>query len=35
MITLIVVLFTLIFILGSVSPLFVTDDTHDLVMMEQ
>lgn len=30
-----IVVFTLIFVLGSISPLLVTDDMQDIVSMEQ
>jgi hypothetical protein len=35
MITVIVILLTILFALGSISPLLVTEDTRDLVRLEQ
>lgn len=35
MVVIIVVLFTVLFALGSISPLLVTEDMQDIVMMEQ
>jgi hypothetical protein len=35
MITFLIVVLTILFILGSLSPLFVTDDVRDVVALEQ
>jgi hypothetical protein len=34
MIAVTIVILTLLFVLGSIGPLLVTDDTQDIVMME-
>ena len=33
--TLLIVILTLFFVLGSISPLLITEDTQDLVRIEQ
>ena len=35
MVTVIVVILTLLFLLGSISPLLVTEDLQEIVMLEQ
>lgn len=35
MIVVLIVIFTILFILAGISPLLITDDTQDLVMLEQ
>lgn len=35
MIALLVVTFTVLFVLGSITPLLITEDMNDIVMMEQ